>query len=317
MGDVDWTILAFTDGGVTSQPMTPVNRPDTAVGYHVILDSAGARCLVTSGDRDTNTGGGAWTNTNPWSTTSAWTNEALTGTNIPFTSLATTPRCVAGALGVNAAGSVVLLALFQTDAGATGGLRRKVVLGTAGVWSTPATSVAVGAVAGAQRAHFAWPAGAAVWMLDPATGVWQSLDYGVTWTRRVTFASTNAYSNQIKASLSQAGVYYYTQAGASLWKITAGNTASPVITQLGAGTISKPGSVAVHPSNGKVYVTENADSPAGATLWGSSDGGTTFTDLTVASFETICTTVKSAHVDSAGNLWTANYAGYAKTTGLP
>jgi photosystem II stability/assembly factor-like uncharacterized protein len=151
-------------------------------------------------------------------------------------------------------------------------------------------------------------------MIDPSTGLWQSRDRGVTWTRQQSFSGTSAYQFHLKASESQAGVYYYSRNG-QLWKITGGDTASPVLTQLGVGIFGTISAVAVHATNGKVVASENGDAPTGGVLWRSTDGGATWTDVTVASWETTCTTVK--HMVFAGNdLLIAMYAGYSRTTGL-
>lgn len=313
--DTDWGALFSNDGFVT-QPITPVNRPTTDVGWMNDIRTDSSRVICCMGDRDVNGNGAVYSNADPWNTASAWTDESHSGTSQPWTNFASTPRCIGGAVNTDGAGTNVILAAHQVAAGLSG-LRRKVGLGAAGTWSTPTTGgVTVTAVAGSQRVHFAWPAdGVNVWMLDPSTGVWQSRDRGVTWTRRQTFSTTQPYVCHIKASLSETGVYYFTRPN-QVWKITAGDTASPVLTQIGASNIVQPSAIGVNPTNGKIVVSENGDSPIGGTLWLSTDGGTTFTDVTVPSYETICTTVKQMHWCADNTLYIAMYAGYSKTTGL-
>lgn len=312
MGDTDWGIHRSTDGMVT-QPITPSIRPTTDVGWNQAITPSGNRFLLCMGDRDVNTNGGAYTCADPWAGTVTWTNETITGTNAPYTTLTAAPRCTGGALGTDGAGNPVLLATWQ----AAGMLRRKIGTGAAGTWSTPTTGgVSVAGTANQQRCHFAWPGdGINVWMIDPSTGLWQSRDRGVTWTRRQTFSGTNAYQFHLKASESETGVYYYTRNG-QVWKITAGDTASPVLTQLASGVIGAAAAIAVHPGNGKVVVAENGDAPTGGALWRSTDGGTSWTDVTVPSWETTCTTVKQMHFTGAGDLLIAMNAGYSRSTGL-
>lgn len=310
-GDVDWTLLASNDASVT-QPITPVNRPSPDVCGMIAHNPAGTRWAVAVGDRDTNTQGSVFTIADPWGAGS-WTNETITGTAAPYATQAAGLRATGCALGTDGVGTQVLLATHQ----GTGMLRRKVGTGAGGTWSTPTTSgVSVCNTSQNQRVHFAWPAdGAVVWMLDPSTGIWQSLNRGVSWTRRQTFSGTSEYEFHLCASLSEAGVYYYLRNGQA-WKITAGDTGTPVLTQIGVGVIAQANGLAVHPTSGKVIIAENATSPNGGTLWRSTDGGTTWSDQTVPSWETTCTTIRHMHMDIAGVLWIAMFAGYSKTTGL-
>jgi hypothetical protein len=87
-----------------------------------------------------------------------------------------------------------------------------------------------------------------------------------------------------------------------------------VLTQLGAGVFGTVAAVAVHTGTRTVIAAENGDAPAGGVLWRSIDGGTTWTDITVPSWETTCTIVK--HMIFAGNdLMIAMNAGYSRTAG--
>jgi hypothetical protein len=310
-GDTDWGVHISSDGLVT-QPTMPSIRPTTDVGWNVASTPTGSRWALCMGDRDTNINGGCYTTADPWAGSPVWVNETITGTSAPWSTLAAAPRCTGAALGTDGAGNAVLYAAFQG-----GGLRRKIGSGATGTWSVPTTGgVTVCGTANSQRVHFVWlNDGTVIWMLDPATGLWQSTNRGLAWTRRATFSGTSPYRYHLKASPSETGVYYYSQGG-QVWKITAGDTSSPVLTQVGASVFGTVAAIAVHPTNGKIVAAENGDAPSGGVLWRSTDGGTSWTDVTVPSWETTCTTVKHMHWTSDNVLHIAMYAGYSRTTGL-
>lgn len=314
VGDVDWTFLRSTDGFLT-QPIVPVNRPATEVGWNLEVgpDNRVALCV---GNRDTNSGGGCWTNPNPWGAGS-WTNESTTGTNPAYPSAAGTPRCIGAALGTNGSGIPVLLAVYHHgDEQKVGGLKRKVGLGNRGTTSSPTTGgVVIGDVPKQVRVHFAWPNdGNVVWMLDPNTGLWQSTNRGASFTLRDTFSVSNAFVCHLRADENAQGVYYYT-VPSQLYKITNGHTSSPIMTPIGPA-IAEPSAVAVHPADGRVAVTENATSPNGARLWVSSNGGSTFVNKTTPEWVAMAPIIKHLAWAPNGTLYAAMYAGYLVATNI-
>ena len=321
--DVDWTILRSTDG-METQPMEPT-RPQAAVGWNLAQSFAG-KVVICLGNRDNNTNGGLWRSDNPWATTAGgWVDELGTGTGRPWTSSGNTPQVKGAAIGANAGGTQVILAAVRAAApnatAAATGLWRKVGAGGAGAWSKiglPGYPAAFATENKQLRPHFAWKpdGGATVWMNDPSSGLWQSRDYGATWARHPVpgqvadelLTWTNIYSAHIVADPTRAGVYYALTQGNRAWKITSGDGATPTIARMAAGTAT-PAGIAVHPTTGNIYLAETGT----GRLHRSTDGGTTWVDITTSSWSAMCAIVKGLAIGTNGKLYCAMYSGYAIT----
>lgn len=315
-GDVDWTVLRST-AGMETQPMTP-SRPVAGVGWNLAQSQTDGKVLLCLGHRDNNTDGYLFRSDDPWATASgSWVDELGTGSGRPWTGTADTAGVKGAAIGVDGSGTqVILAALSHTGVNvdtAKTGLFRKVGAGAAGAWSKielPGIAAEFAVAGKEQRQHFAWQpgGGAVVWLSDPASGLWQSRDYGATWTLFYAATWSNIYSGHIVGDPTRAGVYYALTKSSEAWTITGGNGATPAKTPL-CPDASTPAGIAVHPTTGNLYLAEQGS----ARLHKSTDGGTTWTDITTASWEAMCATVKHLTIGSNGKLYTAMYAGYAIT----
>jgi hypothetical protein len=300
-----------------TQPMDP-NRPMAGTGWNLAQSETDGKVVLCLGHRDKNTTGGLFRSDDPWATTSgSWVDELGTGSGRPWAGSGDTAGVKGAAVGVNGSGQQIILAALSnmTDNVSTTktGLFRKVGTGAGGTWSKidlPGIAADFSVANKQLRQQFAWQpgGGATVWLSDPDSGLWQSRDYGATWTLFYSATWSNVYTGHIVGDPTRSGVYYALTKGGEAWKITGGNGASPAKSAL-CPVASAPAGVAVHPVSGNIYVAEQA---AGR-LHESTDGGSSWTDITTASWEAMCATVKGMTIGSNGKLYVAMYAGYAIT----
>lgn len=316
-GDTDWTVLRSTDGMVT-QPMAP-NAPASECGYILAQAEVSGKVLLAQGARSANNAGHLHRCDDPWSGASpTWVDELSTGSGGPWSTTANTPQVRGCALGVNASSTQVILAALRGGSGqaaSQSGFWRKVGAGGSGAWShltLPGYPVANEFTTTSNNCNwrFAWQSGggAVVWLSDPVSGLWQSRDYGATWTRFYATSWTVREGGELIADPTRAGVYYATQNPGPGWKITGGNGATPSKVVLNPSAKQGAG-LAVHPVSGNLYMAETGV----ARLWKSTDGGGTWADITTASWEAMCTTIKAMTIGSNGMLYVAMYAGFAIT----
>lgn len=313
-GDVDWTLLRSSDGMVTQPVVSDVphaGKPTGGDGWMLHESTNGnGKFVIGQGARSSNDGGYLHRSDNPWASPATWVDELYTGTGKPYATSGTAPQVKGVAIGVDGAGTQVILAALRN-----GGFWRKVGAGTGGTWSqitlpgyplaTPFTTTS-----NELRWRMAWQpgGGATVWLNDPLSGLWQSRDYGATWTRFYSASWTGRESGDVLGDPTRTGVYYATTEVGKSWKITGGNGATPTKVALNASA-TKAASVAVHPTTGNIYLAESGI----ARLWKSTDGGTVWSDITTASWEAMCGTIKALRIGSNGMLYSAMFAGYSMT----
>lgn len=312
-GDTDWRVLRSTDGGV-SQPLT---WPLATSGNGWVLAQAenSGQIAICMGDRDNNDTGFLYTSNNFWSDTPTLTEQLRTGSGGPWTTTSDTPQCKGAAIGVNLQGTQVILAALRGIASKTTPGRNGLFRKQGNVWAPVSLSpYPTGEVFQTSnnsiRWRFAWQphGGATIWLSDPVSGLWQSRDYGLTWTSFYPASWTNSNSGYIVGDPTRVGVYYATTRGTESWKITNGNGTTPTKTPLNPDA-HNPMAVVVHPSSGDIYMAETGE----AKLWVSRDGGTNWNDITTASWQAMCSTVKAMAIGSNGAIYTAMFAGYAIT----
>jgi hypothetical protein len=325
--DTDWTMFKSTQR--MQSPNQPENvgsfvpQPGNCWALH--QSPTDGRVVVGIGARDDSTqnnhGGGVWRSNDPWAVANGgWVNEMDSGTGRPWTSDANTPQVKGVAIGANASGTQVILAAVRNGEENTNqaltGLWRKVGEGSGGVWtrlSMPGYANPFATGASQLRQHFAWQpgGGSTVWLNDPISGLWHSHDYGATWAKvddPVISPWGTIYSGHICNDPTRAGVYYAVTNGNRSWKITSGNGANPTLATL-CPSASTPAAVTVHPLTGDIYVAETGQ----ARLHRSTDGGATWTDITTASWEAMCATVKDMKISRDGIIYVAMYAGFSLT----
>ena len=307
VADTDWTSMQSSDGFVTQ----PQSRSPGGVGWNLAVANDESLIVLCTGERDANASGAVHTSPDPWSSSSVWTNQLATGTwSATGTNLQTSkPRCVGAALGTTGSGTPLLFAAFQGY-----GIYKKTGLGAGGVWTNVTLPNATN-MANKVKCHFAWPGdGNTIWMIDPNSGVYQSINRGTSWIRRTTLSITDTSYGQLRHDPTASGRYYFTTKS-GVFIVTNGNTGSPSIVNI-SGPISEPTTLAIHPTKGYIIVAEASDSPKNTRLWVSRDQGANWDDITTDQWRAVGNNPRYMDWGANGKLYTALFAGYVVLTGI-
>jgi hypothetical protein len=326
-GDTDWSSFFSSDGFLTQPGVCKkLGRVGWDIGPKHFVNGAApdTTVVIGLGSRDGNPGtrGNVVVHRNPWgASASGWLSQITTDQPLPgYADPNATPRCTGSTLA-KVGTKEIILAAFQDK-----GIYRKdgVYVNSAnpgGAWQSVETTTTRGGDKD-ERVTFAWsPANEnIVWLCDPrADSIMRSTDAGLTWNNYTPVSLTNiASSATIIADPSHPGVYYFLDYDGSVWRITAGDSASPVVTKYVTGGHSfNPVCLAVHPVSGKVAACSGAvGGPNTPTFWVAAYNSTSFIKKTVPRWQDVGRDPQRIAWGSNDKLYAALYAGYVVIQGL-
>lgn len=225
VGDVDWSIHHFPDGGTSGESRYALPSGAGAGNYHtawmVDVDNDG-NVWAALGEGDTNTGGSLdkASAATAWGGSAVWSHEHTVGTGYP-----TSVRTCGVIVGENASAQEVVLVVADSD-----GIYRRV---NGGNWSQ-VYNITTGVTAN-RMVDFAWDrTGQYIWCYYPPSGLLRSDDYGATWTLIWNQANDTKYTGYLLKVPGENTLWLSMTSG--LYRITNAHDGS--IT-LGTGTISQ------------------------------------------------------------------------------
>ena len=182
------------------------------------------------------------------------------------------------------------------------GLWRKV--GTS-AWSQVSTA-AMSQTQGGSHASFAWPAtSGVVYLFDPATGLWRSLDSGATWSEIWARPFNHDMTGYIATPPGATGVVYVSLGTLGVYRLTGADTGVSVgngIMATAVGSFVGAGPLATS-TDGIVWLAQVA--PYGTGLWRSSDGGSTWTSVDDAVYRNLADFPTGVAVGPTGQILVA------------
>lgn len=244
LGVGDWAFLYSEDRGDAVENSSPGGGP---IGSATAVDPVNSRVYLAPSDGDLSSGGDVYS-ADP--TTMAWVSEGLGAVD--------GGKEATGIAVDQVSGQPIVIASVYAS-----GIWRK----SSGSWSHVLTNTSFGD----NQPAVSWVHGSnLVYVYDRNTGLWRSLDFGVTWTLIWAQTTLGSLSGWVAADPTQTSrVYAYVDAG--LYRLTnAGGT--PVVTLL---TLASGGPVAVD-TTGAVWVAGLQSATALAKLYRSTDQGVTW-----------------------------------------
>jgi hypothetical protein len=288
VGNMDWTYIPSGNNGVTVVGgAVPAGAPTT--GDVVALDVSGPRGVPSpvylgASNRGQNAGGSAvWSNPDPLTTPTAWTDERLPVTN----------DVVALGVGRSASGSRVILASVTSR-----GLYRK----DGSTWTRVSGTAPFGS---GGTGTFAWVPGTPVVYAMDGGGTWRSTAAGApgSWTRIAGGSSAYGNVNSLALDPLRPGVLYAADdALGGVVRITGADSAVPVRSTV--LPLARPGPIAVTPTGGLLA----HDAATGALLLAPDPGAASpvFTDVSDEFYRTTNRSIRSLAVGPDGYVYTAS-----------
>lgn len=302
-GSTDWTFIMSTDALVN------VDMNDTGIAASVGLSLAVDETTTPStvyigvGTRDTNTLGGVFANTNPTAGTT-WTT-----TNLEAAAGGAQP--IGLTFMRNASNQAVLIAAVtgqipgDTTNATSAGIYRKV--GT-GAWTkvtniTPTGVVMVGEAS--RSATMTSRRGSPnVYLMDGATGIWRSTDYGASWTRILIHTASNAdYVGYVSCHPTDTNILY-ASLSTGVYQINNASTVaqdSAALIDISGGIVQNPGAMKTT-SNGLIYCVSRVVPK----LWRSSvTAPSSWSSVDDAVFRDTAIFAQDIDIDTAGRVYIA------------
>jgi hypothetical protein len=303
VGDADWCIVRTSDGWQTAhrESLSALDDSTVDTAWKLTLDASN-NVWAALGDGDTNSRGGLYKATTPFSAPS-WTNER--GTGFPSN------RSVGVAVGQNGSSQEVVLIVSDGD-----GIYSRVAGGSwSEVFDIPATATAN------RHVEFAWNGTSQyVWCYYPEYGLLRSNDYGATWSRIWTKLSGTKHTGYLVKDPSANTLFLSAVDG--VFKITNAHdgsidasTGTIAQTEVGAASITSPGALTIN-SSGDLFVHDRPSSTEMSRLWKSTDDGANWDQITDVTYSQQALTIFALAYAANGDIYAAT-DGNATTRGQP